>query len=236
MSVLFEEGTVEKFPVECSLTYSSFIYCMLLNRIARGYSAQELSFLLGQDDDFVPNLERFKRFDTGVELYQQLRKVFRHASFIQPQHHGERELRHEMHIWNAGETIFYHMECYKSEFESITLFQVNEEDPEIGKYRYKNSVEHYRKQTQQALLTMLMEGFFDKPIEAQQLYRHLDYMAENQIDPIYFKSELEKLVDRKGKAPLKRTKRRSYSYRYVLHPEVDLADTIDFVHQKFDEV
>lgn len=236
MSVLFEDGAVEKFSTECSLTYSSFIYCMMLNRLSRGYSDEELSFLLGQDNGFVGNLERFKRFDMGVELYQQLRKVFHHASFIQPQHHGEKELRHEMHIWKAGETIFYRMECYKSQFESITLFQLNEENPEIGKYRYKNSVAHYRKQSQQALITMLMEGFFDRPIEAQQLYRHLDYMAENIIDPIYFKTELYKLVGRKGKAPLKRTKRRSYSYRYALHPGVDLESATDFVHQKFDEL
>lgn len=236
MSVLFEDNEVSVFSAECSLTYSSFIYCIMLNRMARGYSALELSFLLGQDDDFVANLERFKRFNLGIELYQQLRKVFRHASFIQPQHHKEKELLHEMHIWKAGETIFYRMECYKSEFERITLFQVNEEDPEVGKYRYKNSVERYRRQSQQALHTMLMDGFFDKPIEAQKLYRHLDYMTENQVDPIYFKNELEKLVDRKGKAPLKRTKRQSYSYRYALHPGVNLTDAIDFVHQKFDTI
>ncbi|WP_374743028.1 hypothetical protein [Parapedobacter sp. 2B3] len=236
MSKLFADNEVSVFSTECSLTYSSFIYCMMLNRMAWGYSAQELSFLLGQDDDFVPNLERFKRFDMGVELYGQLCKVFRHASFIQHQHHGEKELRHEMHIWKAGETIFYRMECYKSQFESITLFQLSEEDPEIGKYRYKNSVTIYQQQSLNALYTMLTRGLFDKPIEAQELYRRLDRMSENIIDPIYFKTALYKLVGRKGKAPLKRTKQRSYSYRYALHPGVDLEAATDFVHQKFHEL
>lgn len=236
MSILFEDNPVEKFSAECSLTYSSFIYGIMLNRMAWDFSTQELSFLLGQDDDFVANIERFKRFDMGVELYQQLHKIFRHASFIQPQHHGEKELRHEMHIWKAGETIFYRMECYKSQFESITLFQLSEEDPEIGKYRYKNSVTIYQQQSINALYTMLKRGLFDKPIEAQELYRQLDRLSENIIDPIYFKTALHKLVGRKGQAPLKRTKRRSYSYRYALHPGVDLESARDFINQKFDEL
>lgn len=235
MSVLFGDNEVSVFPTECSLTYSSFIYCMMLNRIAWGYSARELSFLLGQEDDFVENLERFKRFDTGVELYQQLRMIFRHASFIQPQHHGENELRHEMHIWTAGETIFYRMECYKSQFESITLFQVNEEDPEIGKYRYKNSVKADQKQSQDSLSEMIVEGCFDKPIEPYTLHRKAERMHSAGIDPVHFKSELEKLVGRKGTAPLKKTKRRSYGYRYVLHPGIDNIEAFVFAQGKFDK-
>lgn len=235
MNVLFKENEVNVFSAECSLTYSSFIYCMMLNRIAWGYSAQELSFLLGQDDDFVANLERFNRFDAGVELFQQLGKVFYHASFIQPQHRGENELRHEMHIWKAGETIFYRMECYKSEFESITLFQVNEEDPEVGKYRYSNSVKSYQKQSQNTLNEMLVEGYFDKPIEACKIHRTSEDIAGQRIDPVHFQSELQKLVGRKGRAPLKRTKRRSYGYRYVLHPGIDGIEAFVFAQGKFDK-
>src|SRR3546814_8250487 len=107
----------------------------------------------------------------GVELYQQLRMIFRYASFIQPQHHGEKELRHEMHIWKAGDTIFYRMECYKSRFESVTLFQLNEEDPEVGKYRHENSVKSYQQQSQDSLSEMIVEGYFDKPIEPYTLHR-----------------------------------------------------------------
>src|SRR5690606_18330008 len=193
MSILFGDNEVSVFSTDCSLTYSSFIYCMMLNRIAWGYSAQELSFLLGQDDDFVPNLERFKRFDMGVELYQQLRMIFRHASFIQPQHHGEKELRHEMHIWKAGETIFYRMECYKSRFESVTLFQLNEEDPEVGKYRYENWVKSYQQQSQDSLSEMIVEGYFEKPGEPYTLHKKAERMHQAGIDPVHFKGELDKL-------------------------------------------
>ena len=34
MNVFVEDGEVEKFSTECSLTHSSFIYCMTLNRAA----------------------------------------------------------------------------------------------------------------------------------------------------------------------------------------------------------
>ena len=235
MSVLFEDNEVSVFSAECSLTYSSFIYCMMLNRLSRGYSAQELSFLLGQDDDFVADLERFERFDMGVELYQQLSKVFGHSSFIHQQHSGERKMQHEMHIWKAGDTIFYRMECCKNEFESITLFQVNEEDPEVGKDRFSNSVKSFQKRSQDALNEMLVEGYFNKPIEAYEIHKICEHLASGWIDPVHIKSELQKLVGRKGTAPLKKTKRRSYGYRYVLHPGTDAIEALVFAQEKFDK-
>lgn len=236
MSVLFEDNEVSVFSAECSLTYSSFIYCMMLNRLSRGYSAQELSFLLGQDDDFVADLERFERFEFGVELYQQLCKVFGHPSFLHQQHSGEKKMRHEMYIWKAGDTIFYRMECCKSEFEGIVLFQLTEEDPDTRVHRYKNSVELDCQQSQRALKVMLESGVFEKPIGGHELHQLVEYAVESHMHPIYVKTELEKLAGRKGKAPLKRTKRRSYAYRYVLHPGVGLADAIDFVNQKFEKL
>lgn len=236
MSTVFEDNLVEKFSAECSLTYSSFIYCMMMNRLSRGYSAQELSFLLGQEDDFVENLERFKRFEFGVELYQHLCKVFGHPSFLHQQHCAEKKMQHEMHTWKAGETIFYRMECCKSEFESIVLFQLTEEDPDTRVHRYKNSVEFDCQQSQRALKVMLENDVFIKPIGGHELHQLVEYAVESHVHPIYVKTELEKLVGRKGKAPLKRTKRRSYAYRYVLHPGVDLADAIDFVNQKFEKL
>lgn len=234
MSVHFEDSKVEKFSADCSLTYSSFIYCMMLNRISRGYSALELSFLLGQDDDFIDNIERFKTIRFSIELYGQLCKVFRHASFIQHQHQGEPELRHEMYTWKVGGTLFYRMECVKSEYESIVLFQLSEEDPAVSKYRYTNSVKQYQQKAQDGITEMLVEGYFERPAEPHDIYRQLESLAKNYIDPIHVKTELEKLVGRKGNAPLKRTNRRSYGYRYVLHPGANLDEALDFATKKFD--
>lgn len=236
MKALFEEGAVESFTAECSLLYSSFIYCIMVNRIAWGYSALELSFLLGQDDDFVDNIERFKKFNFSLELYRQLSTVFQHGSFIQNQYHEEEELRHEMHIWKTGETIFYRMECVKSAYESVVLFQLSEENPETRMDNYANSVKLDQQQSQNTLQEMLVDGYFDKPIEAHRLHRNSEHMARRRVDPFHFKTELDKLVGRKGKAPLKRTKRRSYGYRYVLHPGVDAVEAFVFAQQRFEKL
>ncbi|SKB81333.1 hypothetical protein SAMN05660226_03236 [Parapedobacter luteus] len=235
MSVLFEDSNVEKYTAECSLTYSSFIYCMMLNRLSRGYSALELSFLLGQDDDFIRNMERFEVMDFSIELYGQLCRVFCHTNFLQHQHHGEPSLRHEMHSWKAGDTIFYRMECYKSDYESIVLFQLCEEDPAVSKYRYENSVKDRQQAAQDGITEMFVHQCFDKPIEPHRLYRQLESLIGVGVDPVHFKTELDKLVGRKGKAPLKRTKRRSFGYRYVLHPGVNLAAALDFITDKFNK-
>lgn len=231
MKELFEDVAVEKFTVECSLMYSSFIYCLMVNRIARRYSSMELSFLLGQEDDFIDNIERVKVIDFSIDLYGQLCKVFRHTSFVHHQYHGEKDIKHEMHVWKAGGTIFYRMECYKSVYESIVLFQLTEEDPNIAAYRYKNSVERYQSQSQEILKIMLENDLFKNPISSLELHRLIENTLKSQVYPIHFKTELEKLVGRKGKAPLKRTKRRSYGYRYMLHPDVDIPYIMDFINQ-----
>lgn len=236
MSVLFEDTTVDRFTTECSLTYSSFIYCMMLNRIARGYSAQELSFLLGQDDDFVANLERFKMMEFSVGLHEQLCRIFQHGSFFQQQHRRRPKLYHEMHIWKAEDTILYRMECGKSRHESVILFQVTEADPATRDCHFSTSVEIDREQSQRVLRVMVENDVFAKPISGLELHQLIEYMVSDTIHPLYFKTELEKLAGRKGKAPLKRTKRRSYGYRYVLHPGVNATAALDFVHQKFDKL
>jgi hypothetical protein len=209
---------------------------VLNNRISRNYSAAGLSFLLGQENNFVDNIERFKRVDFSIELYQYLGKVFSHFNLIQDSDFQEEEVQHEMHVWKSGGIIFYRMECYKSEYESVILFQLMEEDLTLYAEKYPASFESDQKQLQGSILEMLIKGYFDKPIDAYKLHQHLEYMLERRVSPDRFKTELEKLVGRKGKALLKRSKRRSYAYRYALHPDINRQEALSFIHQKFDKL
>src|SRR5690606_12599456 len=236
MSSLFNDNATEKFSADCSLIYSSFIYCIMLNRISRGYSALELSFLLGENDNYIRDMERFKVMDFGIGLYGQLCKVFNHPSFLHQQHQRQPKLRHEMYVWKAEDTIFYRMECGKSEYESVILFQLTEEDAETREQRYPSSVELDQEQSQRALKAMLENDVFKKPISGLELHQLVEYTVEGRVHPLYVKTELDKLVGRKGKAPLKRTKRRSQGYRYVLHPGVNSADALAVIHHKFDKL
>lgn len=45
------ENQIETYTIVCKPQYINFLYCILINRISRGWSARELSFLLGQDDE-----------------------------------------------------------------------------------------------------------------------------------------------------------------------------------------
>lgn len=225
-----ERGTNRFLPL-----YASFIYCMMINRISRGYSAEELSFLLGKDDDFVANLELLKRIDFSVDLYGHLYKVFGHADFIHHQHETDQEVQYEMTTWLTDNTIYYRMESFVNAHESVLFFQLTEEHPNCRK-RYINSVNTEVGGCQKVLYMMIEQGLFNKPLTALDIYRQVEDILETKVDPINLKTELDKLWGRKGKTPLKRTQRRSYGYRYVLHQDIHLDNALDFVNQKFDKV
>lgn len=235
MRELLNNDNIERNTNECSPLYSSFIYCILINRISRGYSAEELSFLLGQEDNFIENLELLKDIDFSVDLYWHLYRVFGHAHFIHHQYHEEKTMMHEMATWRVNDTIFYRMEYFINTHESVLLFQLSEESP-VYRERYTNSIDMEIERCQKGLCLMIEQGAFDKPISALAIYRQIEDIIETKVDPINLKKELDKLWGRKGKAPLKRTKRRSYTYRYVLHPGAGIGEALYFVKQKFDKL
>lgn len=235
MDELLNNDKNERYTSPCSPLYISFIYFIMINRIGRGYSAKELSFLLGKDDDFIENLELLKTVDFSIELYGYLSRIFNHVHFIYQHYSRDTELKYEMTRWQADNTIFYRMESAVNEHESVVCFQLSEEHPSC-KDRYARSVDNAIENCQKALYMMMEEGIFSKPVSASAIYRYLTDTLETSIDPRHLKKELDKLWGRKGKAPLKRTKRKSYGYRYVLHPDIDIDKALDFVNQKFDKL
>ena len=116
------------YRIKCKPQYISFLYCILINRISRGWSAQELSFLLGQDDDFIDNLERFIAFDYSVELIGQLLNVMPDGNLLMGSIKCVSEFTYQHSISVEGHLIRYRMEQYVNERESISVFDVTEED------------------------------------------------------------------------------------------------------------
>lgn len=236
MEKLFENDHVTKGRAICSNLYCSFVYCIMINRIAKGYSREELSFLVGQQDDFIENIESLRTIDFSLELYGSLRHVFRHTSFLLHEDVEREEALHEITKWQDNDTTIYHrMERYVNERESITVFQLVEEHPDYAA-RFTSSVNRDVASCQDVLLLLIENGVFNKPIRPSDLHRQVENILKKWIKPRYLKAELDKLWGRKGKAPIKRTKYRSYEYRYVLHPGVTTEDALTFTKQQFDKL
>lgn len=211
------EKQFETYTMACKPQYINFLYCILINRISRGWSAEELSFLLGKDDDFIGNLERFVVFDYSVELMGKLLQVMPEGNLLMTSVKGTSKFTYKHSINVEGHLIRYRMERYVNERESISVFDLTEED---GKWREQSASNSVKEELRQAgiIIDMFMkDGRFTGYITALEIFNVLRTHVSSHFQPKQLKTELDKLWGRKGTAPLKRTKRRSYGYRFTMH-------------------
>lgn len=235
MEELHDANGARKTRITCSSLYCGFIYCMMLNRISRGYTSDELTFLIGQDDHFISDIESFTTIDFSMDLYGSLRQVFQHPNFLLHEGQVREEIEHEMCSWQDETAIYHRMERYVNERETVTVFQLVEEHPGYAD-QFTNSVKTEIEGCREVLRLLIEEGIFNKPILPSDLHNHVESILEMRIKPRHLQTELGRLWGRKGKAPIKRTKRRSYGYKYVLHPGVSIADAITFTKQQFNRL
>lgn len=210
----FRDGN---YIATCKPQYILFLYCLLINRISRGWSAEELSFLLGQDDNFIGNLERFITFDYSAELMGRLLQIMPEADLMMTSVRDVNEFKYKHSISIEGYLIRYRMEQYVNEWESITVFELLEEQGSWRDQSASNSVKEELSQAKAYLAMLMEEGYFRKYITASGIFMVLKRDICSHFQPKQLKAELDKLWGRKGTAPLKRTKRRSYGYRFTLH-------------------
>lgn len=212
-----KQSKIEIYTIECKPQYINFLYGILINRISRGWSAAELSFLLGQDDDFIGNLERFSVFDYSVELMGHLLKIMPDADLLMTSVKDVSEFKYKHTISKEGYLIRYTMEQYVNELESITVFELIEEDGGWRDQSALNSVKEELSQAKAYLAMLMEERHFKKYITALEIFMVLKRDVCSHFQPKQLKTELDRLWGRKGAAPLKRTKIRSYSYRFTMH-------------------
>lgn len=235
MEELHDVNGARKTRITCSPLYCGFIYCMMMNRISRGYTSDELAFLIGQNDHFISNIESLTSIDFSMDLYGSLRQVFRHPNFLLHEGQVREEIEHEMCTWQDETAIYHRMERYVNERETVTVFQLVEEHPGYADH-FTNSVNMEIEGCREVLRLLIKEGIFNKPIPPNDLHNHVESILEMRIKPRHLQTELGRLWGRKGKAPIKRTKKRSYGYKYVLHPGVSIADAITFTKQQFNRL
>lgn len=234
METILKNTNEIKGRLECSKLYMTFICKILINRIIHGYSAEDLSFLLGKEDDFIERLEGFEIVDFGMELYGKLCPIFNHANFFLDSEQLKNENVYEKAKWRQDGYIYHRLDLLVNNHEAVPVFQVMEEEPRY-KDRYSNSVRKDLLACQDMLCLMFEEGLFNKPLGPHFIQHHIAYTVQYTIPPRHLKVTLDKLWGRKGKAPLKRSTRRSYGYRYSLHPGVSSEQALEFAKQTFEE-
>lgn len=197
-----------------TMAYASSVYLLIVNRIAKGYSAKELSFLLGQDDGFVDELQRLKRSTNDLELLVALNNIFREGNLVIGEYDDEQRYQFEQRIWKETFGTCYRMEYYLNEVESIVFFHL------IDHIKYDESQEKFIEERiliEVAIQDLIDADYFKRLRTPLELYNRIQLWLERSIRPMSLKLVLDNYWGRKGKAPLKRTRQRSFGYRFQQH-------------------
>lgn len=205
------------YELECIPFYINFLYFVLLNRIVRGWTTEEVSFLLGLDDDHIGKMERLEIVDASIELTTRLYSLFPNHRFVMRSGEKRREFRYRLQVHQENHVIYYTMYKYVNIVESVVVFKLMEEARAHRDDNAARSVQHDAGMVEGLVKILVESDFFEKYRSALAIYHFLKDQVETYFAPIHLKTQLGCYVGRKGKAALKRTRARSYFYRYIKH-------------------
>lgn len=216
MNNLITNPLIGKFRAEFSMHYASAIYFLILNRISFSYTREELAFLMGQNEDYIKDMEEFKIPIGALEVMVHLQWVFVRGKLQIDAFDSRTDYLFELSIWEEEGIRYYQMEYFINEVESIVFFRLMEV---INKDKFLDAetIKIERLATNLLLMSLLEEGYFKRYCTALQLWRCAEKNIGDGIRVNILKQELELMLGKKGVAPLRKSKSRSFGYRYIQH-------------------
>ncbi|MDR2274262.1 MAG: hypothetical protein LBF27_25360 [Sphingobacterium sp.] len=118
---------IGKFRAEFSMDYAGTIYLLILNRITSGYTREELAFLMGQDENYIKDMEELKIPIGNLEVMVHLHLVFDRGKLQIDAYDSRSAYLFEMSIWEEDGVRYYQMEYFINEVETILFFRLMEE-------------------------------------------------------------------------------------------------------------
>jgi hypothetical protein len=192
------------------------IYSMIIKRIAKGYSASEVSFLMGYENGAIEKLEQlnFKELTIG-ELHNYTNVLGDDAfrGIIMSDMDEKQDI--DYHIVKTTERAIIHHEVFtilpdNSSRQIFNLFEVN---PEYEKLKYSTSYETGIKDTKEILNSLLEGALFQSPERPFDIYERCRRISTS-IRPYYVQVVLNDMAQSKDYPKFKRTKTKKYGYLY----------------------
>jgi len=216
MQNLIDDTGKERFHAEFSMYYAGIIYLLLLNRISFGFTREEMAFLMGQEETYVKEMEELKIPAENLEVMVHLNWVFNCRKVDISKFDNKTSYRFEFTIWEEKGIRYYRMEYFINAVETITFFQVMEEINAEDKAQAEQDV--CERMAVEVLLDKLLEmNYFKKYRTPLELWRYVEKYLEENIRVKSLMQELGVFAGKKGSAPLRKTKAKSFGFRYIEH-------------------
>lgn len=194
------------------------IYSLIIKRIGKGYSASEVSFLMGYEDDAISKIEQlsFKILTIGVlHRYTHVLDDDAVNGIIISDVDEKQDIDYQ--IIRTTERMFIHHEVFEMlpGNSARQLFHLFEPNHESNKLSYSTSYEMGIRNTREILRSLLADVLFQSPQSPWDIYQRCRRMSSSQsLRPWYVQAVLIDMAESKEYPKFKRIKTKKYGYLY----------------------
>lgn len=191
--------TIKVYKRTCGEVETYIYYRMLLQRVSRHLSPEEVSFLMGKPIDYVKKVETFKiKSVLAVDLYimhlslelQSMSWMFQMGIVS-----SDKDTEFELHIIEMEDRVIYQMQKFDMESnQNVIEFKLIDIRHDIDLH---NSTESELKDIKSLIDEQLIAGYFNEERTGSEIHKLCCSKLEKYIKPRNVMMTLQPLIERK---------------------------------------
>lgn len=191
--------TIKVYKRTCGEVETYIYYRMLLKRVSRHLSPEEVSFLMGKPIDYVKKVETFKiKSVLAVDLYimhlslelQSMSWMFQMGIVS-----SDKDTEFELHIIEMEDRVIYQMQKFDMESnQNVIEFKLIDIRHDIDLH---NSTESELKDIKSLIDEQLIAGYFNEERTGSEIHKLCCSKLEKYIKPRNVMMTLQPLIERK---------------------------------------
>lgn len=193
--------TIQEYKIRCSEIEIIILYRMMLLRTAKNLSTEEVSFLMGKEDDFIEKIESFKiKSIYAHDLFVFTQVLDYNAGVVYPHSVDidHQKFNYKMFKTICSDRVIYELKQLdenKEAFETIFLLMDSRHDIDS----FSNSTANEIEQLKNLMDKLFEKGYFTQERLAYEILYKCQDAIDSSIAPKNLKVVLQNYVDNKEK-------------------------------------
>ena len=193
--------TIQEYKIRCSEIEIIILYRMMLLRTAKNLSTEEVSFLMGKEDDFIEKIESFKiKSIYAHDLFVFTQVLDYNAGVVYPNSVDvdHQKFNYKMFKTICSDRVIYELKQLdenKEAFKIIFLLMDSRHDIDS----FSNSTANEIEQLKNLMDKLFEKGYFTQERLAYEILYKCQDAIDSSIAPKNLKVVLQNYVDNKEK-------------------------------------
>lgn len=193
--------TIQEYKIRCSEIEIIILYRMMLLRTAKNLSTEEVSFLMGKEDDFIEKIESFKiKSIYAHDLFVFTQVLDYNAGVVYPHSVDidHQKFNYKMFKTICSDRVIYELKQLDENKEAFkTIFLLMDSRHDIDSF--SNSTANEIEQLKNLMDKLFEKGYFTQERLAYEILYKCQDAIDSSIAPKNLKVVLQNYVDNKEK-------------------------------------